>query len=133
MSPPTKLALSAEAIEQLAQRVAELVSDRVAAGPPLVDAETLARFLNVERSYVYEHAAELGGVRLGDGPRARLRFDAVEAKRGLTCSMGRGSASSDSRVVEPIRKRRRSHPLGTSGPLLPIRGSGRPFSGGSAA
>jgi hypothetical protein len=90
MSPPTELVLSAEAIEQLAQRVAELVADRVAAGPPLVDAEALARFLNVERSWVYEHAAELGGVRLGDGPRARLRFDVGDAKRRLTCSVGQG-------------------------------------------
>jgi hypothetical protein len=61
MSPPTELALTPETLEQLAQRVAELVVDRSAVGPPLVDAEALARFLNVERSYVYEHAAELGG------------------------------------------------------------------------
>jgi hypothetical protein len=133
MSPPTELALTPETLEQLAQRVAELVVDRSAVGPPLVDAEALARFLNVERSYVYEHAAELGAVRLGDGPRARLRFDVAEAKRRLTCSIGRGSAPPDSPVAKPIRKRRRSHPLGTSAPLLPIRGSGRPFSGGSGA
>jgi hypothetical protein len=133
MSAPTELVLSAEAIEQLAQRVAELVADRVPAGAPLVDAEALARFLNVERSYVYEHAAELGAVRLGDGPRARLRFDVVEAMRRLTCSIGRGSEGAASRVVEPGRRRRRSGRLGTSAPLLPIRGSGRPFSGGSGA
>jgi hypothetical protein len=33
MSPPTEAALSPEALEQLAQRVAELISDRVAVGP----------------------------------------------------------------------------------------------------
>jgi hypothetical protein len=133
MSPPTELVLSAEAIEQLAQRVAELVSERVAARPPLVDAETLACFLNVERSYVYEHAAQLGAVRLGDGPRARLRFDVVEAKRRLTCSMSRGSEGPASRAVEPIRRRHRAERLGTSAPLLPIRGSESSVSGGSAA
>jgi hypothetical protein len=133
MSPPTELVLSAEVIEQLAQRVAELVSDRVGAAPPLVDAEALARFLNVERSYVYEHASELGAVRLGDGPRARLRFDIAEATRRITCSMSRGSRSEATQIVEPVRKRRRSHPLGTSAPLLPIRGRRGPFSGGSAA
>jgi hypothetical protein len=30
----------------------------------------LAVWLNVERNYVYEHAASLGALRLGDGPRA---------------------------------------------------------------
>ncbi len=133
MNPPTELVFREEAIEQLAQRVAELVSDRVGAGQPLVDAETLARFLNVERSYVYEHAVELGAVRLGDGPRARLRFDLVEAKRRLTCSIGRGSEGPASRVVEPVRRRRRSRRLGTSAPLLPIRGFGRPSPSGPEA
>jgi hypothetical protein len=132
MSPPTELVLSADAIEQLAQRVAELVSDHVAVEPALVDAEALARFLNVERSYVYQHATELGAVRLSDGPRARLRFDIAEARRRLTCSMSRGSPGSPSPLVEPIHKRRHRHPLGTSAPLLPIRGSGRSSSGGSA-
>ena len=31
--------------------------------------------LMVEASFVYEHAVELGAMRLGSGPRARLRFD----------------------------------------------------------
>jgi hypothetical protein len=133
MSPPAELTLTADAIEQLAHRVAELVADRVAAGPPLVDAEALARLLKVERSYVYEHAVELGAIRLGDGPRARLRFDVAEARRRLTCFTGRGSKSAARPVVEPIRRRRPSRSLGTSAPLLPIRGSGRLFSGGSGA
>jgi hypothetical protein len=133
MSLPTELTLSPEARELLAERVAELVAARVTAGPPLVDAEVLARFLKVERSYVYEHANELSAVRLGEGPRARLRFDVAEAKRRLTCAMSRGSEGPASRVVEPIRRRRRSRRAGTSSPLLPIRGQDRPFSGGSAA
>lgn len=132
MNRPAELTLPPEALELLAQRVADLVSDRVAAGSPLVDAEALAHFLNVERSYVYEHANELGAVRLGDGPRARLRFDVAEAKRRLTCSISRGSEGPASRVVEPIRRRRRTRPLGTSTTLLPTRGPEKPFSGGLA-
>jgi hypothetical protein len=133
MSTPTEAALSPEALEQLAQRVSELVSDRVVMGPPLVDAEALARFLNVERSWVYQHATKLGAVRLGDGPRARLRFDVVEAKRRLTCCMSRGSEDPPSGAVESVRRRRRSRLLGTSSALLPIRGQKGPFSEGSAA
>lgn len=40
----------------------------------LTAAEVAARF-NVARSWVYEHARELGVVHLGNGPRPRLRFD----------------------------------------------------------
>jgi hypothetical protein len=40
----------------------------------LVDAATLAHVLGVEREWVYQHAKQLGAVRLG-GPRGRLRFD----------------------------------------------------------
>jgi len=42
--------------------------------PRFVDAATVARLLGVERDWVYEHADQLGGIRLG-GPRGRLRFD----------------------------------------------------------
>lgn len=42
----------------------------------LLTARQVAEYLSVERSWVYEHATELGAIRLGAGPRARLRFDA---------------------------------------------------------
>ena len=50
---------------------------------PLVDAAALARHLGVARSFVYDHADRLGAIRLGDGPRPRLRFDVDEARRRL--------------------------------------------------
>jgi hypothetical protein len=100
-------------LEALAQRVADLVADRLAVGPPLVDAETLARHLGVERSYVYGHAVELGAIRLGSGRKARLRFNVAEVERRLTCSLSRGSEAAKTRVVEPNRRRRRTRPLGT--------------------
>jgi len=63
-------------VEALARRVAELIH-REATSPiqRLVDAATLAIELGVERSWVYEHAVALQPIRLGDGPKARLRFD----------------------------------------------------------
>jgi hypothetical protein len=36
--------------------------------------QVAARY-RVSRSWVYAHQRELGAMRLGDGPRARLRFD----------------------------------------------------------
>jgi hypothetical protein len=59
-----------------AERIAALVAEAVRREPParFLDAAATARMLSVERDWVYEHAEELGGVRLG-GPRGRLRFD----------------------------------------------------------
>lgn len=132
VTTPPELILESE-LERLAARVADLVVDRLSAGPPLMDADALARFLGVKRSYVYEHANELGAVRLGDGPKARLRFDAAEAKRRLSCSTGRGPEPAEKQTVEPIRSRRRTRPMGTGPELLPVRGSGNAVSRGSAA
>jgi len=73
-------------VEDLAERVAE----RLAEDPPpspepeLVDAEQVARRFGVSRDYVYEHAGDLGAVRLGDGPRARLRFDLATVAERLS-------------------------------------------------
>jgi len=58
--------------------VAALIRDGDSA-TGLVDAAELARLMGVSRDHVYRRSAELGAVRLGTGPRARLRFDPVTA------------------------------------------------------
>jgi hypothetical protein len=89
----------------------------------LVDAETVARYLAVDRDWVYAHAAELGARRLGSGPRARLRFSLPELDERLrTCFEGRESKGPPRPESKPIRRHRRSAALGTSVELLPIRG-----------
>ena len=40
-----------------------------------MDAAAVARLLGVSRATVYAKADELGAVRIGNGKRARLRFD----------------------------------------------------------
>jgi hypothetical protein len=55
------------------EHILELLDDRQTAG--LVDAVGLADALGVDRSWVYEHADQLGAIRLGTGPRPRLRFE----------------------------------------------------------
>jgi hypothetical protein len=47
----------------------------------LVDASAVAAYLDVDRSWVYEHADELGVRRLGSDPRAQLAFQ----PRGRRC------------------------------------------------
>lgn len=71
----------------LAPRVAaQLVTAKPPATPHLVDAATLADALGVHRDFVYEHADRLGVLRLGEGSRARLRFDLNTARAALAPS-----------------------------------------------
>jgi len=78
-------------VELIAARVAELLSGgETETGPArLADAASVAAKLGVQRNWVYAHARELGGVRLGSG-RGRLRFDMDRVERALTCKDGRG-------------------------------------------
>ena len=88
----------------------------------LVDAQAVADALGVTRGFVYEHAVDLGAVRLGSGPRARLRFRLDEVETRLTaCTAGRGSESPVSAPVRACRPAARRH-LGTKVDLLPVRG-----------
>ena len=104
--------LTAEAIEQIAQRVAELL--RSSTSHPqgvtaLLDAAELASVLGVSRGWVYEHATELGAITLGDGPKARLRFDPALAARAMDAHrrMGRGPVEPSPPRTAPRRRRPR--------------------------
>jgi hypothetical protein len=101
--------------------LAESTANGAAVGS-LVDASAVAAFLGVDRSYVYEHAAELGARRLGSGPRARLRFSLEDVNRAVSCFATRESWEARTPVVEPKRRRRKTGGLGSDVELLPIRG-----------
>jgi hypothetical protein len=49
----------------------------------LVGPRDVADALGVSLDYVYGHAAELGAMRLGSGPKARIRFDLDRARQAL--------------------------------------------------
>jgi hypothetical protein len=68
------VALDRDTVEALARRVVELLRGEDD-GSGLIDAAEVARRYGIARSTVYQKAAELGAIRLGDGPKARLRFD----------------------------------------------------------
>jgi hypothetical protein len=77
----------------------------------------------VSRDAVYAHAEELGGMRIGNGPRGRLRFDLDVALQGSTHrSTGEdpGDPKSSSRAGKTTRQRRRPAPVAAR--LLPVRG-----------
>jgi hypothetical protein len=96
----------------------------------LLDAASVAELLSVSRDYVYSHAAELGGEKLGDGPRPRWRFDPARVAAARSESVDAGA---DDEVLEPssppvgtARRRPRATPGGA--PLLAVRGDG-PYAG----
>lgn len=118
------LRLDHDQLLELADLVAAAIVARAEpSGAGLVDAAAVAARYGVARDFVYRHADDLGAVRLGEGPRARLRFDLERVGERLSvCPAGRGSEGPSGRVVEPIRHRRRRPGSGTGADLLPVRG-----------
>jgi hypothetical protein len=119
----------------LAQLVAADVADRVltaldagrlfgeAPAPGrMITATQAAEMLGLSRDAVYRRKHELGAVRFGDGPRARLRFDAEKVTAALaTCSTGRRSQKPN--PAPRHRSRPQRTPTTAAGsPLLPVRG-----------
>ncbi len=115
--------LSPDAIEQIAHRVAQMLREDTPPPPSrLVDAEQLARHYRLSRTWVYEHADSLGAIRLGTGPRARLRFDLAEVARTLEAGAGETVRSNPAPRASARPTRR---PRAGRESLLPIR-DGRP-------
>jgi len=110
-------------VDRLAERIA--VDSQPASGSTnggtarLVTAGELAALLSVSRECIYQHAVELGGKRVGDGPRGRLRFDQTVA-----LARWRNEPTDTPSRTTPTKTRRRS--ASTSDvQLLPIRGESR--------
>jgi hypothetical protein len=81
--------------EATARKLVEFVGERGKTFG-LVGPRELAEGLGVSLDYVYAHATELGAMRLGSGPKARIRFDLDGARRAL-----------EARAQQPRRQRRR--------------------------
>ena len=106
--------INAAVIEAIAQRVTELISTELGLASRMLSPSEVAAQLGVSRTWVYEHADDLGVVRLGKGPRARLRFDPKRVTRAVTPS----AAETGSRPQRTDRQR--------AADLLPIYGRGQP-------
>jgi predicted DNA-binding transcriptional regulator AlpA len=72
----------ADHVQAIAEAVADVLAERglvVYAGPSpsarILKVAEVARLLGRSAAWVYEHAAELGAIRMGSGPRARIGFD----------------------------------------------------------
>jgi excisionase family DNA binding protein len=112
-------------VEAVAQAVVVRV-DEIRSSPPaarLLTAAELADVLGVHRDTVYEHAGELGVIRIGGGKKPRLRFDLEQARAAWTVvSTGRRSLQAVDGGAEPKAQGRPRLSLGANADLLPIKG-----------
>lgn len=107
------MTLDADDIEAIAVRTAELLEQRRSPVPDLVDTAEVARRLNLSEDWVRSHAAELGGIRVGDSNRTALRFDPRDVAAAL-----------ERRKLDPPARKRRRRPGPKAAPsgikLLPL-------------
>jgi predicted DNA-binding transcriptional regulator AlpA len=69
-------------VRAIAEAVVDMLAERglvIYAGPGasarVLNAREVARLLGRSAPWVYEHATELGAIRMGNGPKARIGFD----------------------------------------------------------
>ncbi|HVW47931.1 MAG TPA: hypothetical protein VHA76_12805 [Solirubrobacterales bacterium] len=118
----SRIKLDPEAVEAIARRVVVLLEKNGMRRRELIGAAELADRLGVDRSWVYSHAIELGAMKLGDGPRARLRFDPEVAERFLRSAAGAQVTDPPARSVEWADRSRWTRKPEVK--LLPIEGPG---------
>lgn len=133
MSAPARL--HPADVDAIAERTAELMLERLGGAPAqvitgdhLVDAAEIARRFDLTAATVRARADTFGSIRVGDGPKPRLRFDPVKVAAALAdCSTDRRSRTPEVPAQPTVRRRRRAARAGTGPQLLPIRGAGRPY------
>ena len=111
----------------IAEALADVLTERglVVAGPAAPAARVLcvsevARLLGRRPAWVYQHAAELGAFRFGNGPKARLGFDLASIERWKRVRQTRAPNSESA----PGRRRSRQDALPRGMKLIPYEASG---------
>jgi len=111
-----------DALDRLADLLAERLAVRLTGLPSaqteaLVDAAEIARLHGRTRSWVYEHAGELGAVRLGSGRRPRLGFSPARVAAALE-KVDEPAPAQPPQLATPGRARRRRTDRTPSGAKL---------------
>ena len=70
-------------LRRLARFIAKELEALHGLQPALLTAADVARQYGLSRGWVYKHARDLGGQRMGTGPKARLRFRSHEVQARL--------------------------------------------------
>jgi hypothetical protein len=117
--------LTPQTVEQIASRVAQLLRHQpppAPANPPptpaWMTAKELAHHLKLNPAWVYEHAQELGAIRTGTGPKARIRFDLHTATEALKEHRRQPTPAAS---IRPRRTPPSPAPYPTDAPLLETR------------
>ena len=114
-----------DALDRLADLLAERLAVRLTGLAPgraeaLVDAAEIARLHGKTRTWVYEHAGELGVVRLGSGPRPRLAFSPARVAERLE-KVERPATTPLPEATPTRRRHQRAGRTATGAPLLHVR------------
>jgi len=114
--PAAPIWMTPALVDAIARRVLELASpgtETVSDESALLTVSEVAARLNVSQAWVYAHKRDLGALRLGTGPKARLRFDAAAVFAELN-RRAEAEHSAPSGPAEPAKRARRrlvSRPL----------------------
>lgn len=124
-SAPEPAGYDDDALDRLADLLAERLAVRLnglapSRSEPLVDAAEIARLHGKTRSWVYEHAGELGAVRLGSGPRPRLAFSPARVAERLE-KVAKPATAPLPENPQPRRRRQRAGRTATGALLLHVR------------
>lgn len=84
MTAESSLTLSEQQLDHLAELLAIKLAAARPPARPMLTVEDICATFQVSRAWVYENAARLGGVKLGPGQRAPLRFDAKRVAAAFT-------------------------------------------------
>lgn len=83
MASDDSLTLTEKQLDHLAELLAIKLAAVRPAARPMLTVEDVSVTFKVSRAWVYENAGRLGGVKLGPGQRAPLRFDADRVAAAL--------------------------------------------------
>ena len=100
----------AEALADVLIERGLVVSAAGASSSRVLNASEVGRLLGRDRQWVYDHAAELGAFRFGDGPKGRLGFDLATVERWMhgrqVCRTSTGTATRRPRPQQTAASRR---------------------------
>jgi hypothetical protein len=86
----------------------------------LLSAAQLADALGFSREWVYDHAGELGAIRIGDGPRPRLRFNLAATLALVARSGSERSQQPQTPAPAPRAPARGGPPTGHQCQIVPL-------------
>jgi hypothetical protein len=117
MSAQPFVASESALVEAVARRVVDLLREEgklAPNGPRLMTVAEVRDEFGLSADWVYANAERLGAIRLGPGPRARIRFDRATIVARLARLASRDGMPRSARRSQPEQH--------DNGELLPIRG-----------